>query len=102
MIPYFEYQHLLQRHPISRATSPGLYKYVVIDGVYRFACVDFLVYSHEDLVGETEVAQSAGLIRITTECWEMVDTRSSTLNIVAVEGDYESLSILLNRPEKKP
>jgi len=98
-IPYFTITQLLEKHPLG--TPGGVFKFVRICEEYRFIEITMLwTPKHSELVADGELPQSAGMISIWPDCWEMKDTYSSTLKIGATEIDYEMMTQKLGRQEK--
>lgn len=72
--------------------EPGPYKYVKVNGEYRFFSIDF---DHIEKVNKGETATSAGLIAVYKKQWKFLDRWSMTLKIGAAEDDEAELSKLL-------
>jgi len=77
----------------------GLFKFVRVNGEYRFTLAMFGGRTHKSLVGEGETAESAGTMDVREDCWKMADWRSMTLGI-GVDGqtDIDNLTELLGKP----
>ena len=77
--------------------EPDYYKYVVINGEFRFDRGMFA--SHASLVKTGEVAQSAGEIYVFANNWHFGDCNySSTLNVNSHAEDQPLLTKLLGIP----
>ena len=94
-------EDLLKRHPNGVVQEGGIYKFVKVNGNFRFVDVSgFFPPGHVDLVDEGETAESAGTVRITHKDWEMLDWQSSTLKVHATPDDADALWRLLARPQR--
>ncbi len=76
--------------------GPGSYKYVCVNGEYRFA--ESTWKYHKDLVRPGEVAQSAGSIFVFEHGWRINDGWSSSLKIGQSSTDQAELQKIINKP----
>jgi hypothetical protein len=84
----------------TKPPQDGLWKFVYVNGEYRFVEVDYFSPSHEDMVHEGEQAESAGMIGIRKDRWEVRDSWSMTLKIGVSKDDYDRLTALLGKPNQ--
>jgi len=75
----------------------GVFKFVRIDGMYRFVPPEGC---HADAVKEGEKAESAGLIGIRDDFWKFLDTWSISLRVGTSIWDVDGLTRLLERPHQ--
>jgi hypothetical protein len=94
-------EELLATHPSGDSTAEGwTYKFVRIGDEYRFVKIDWHCASHRHMVGETEVADSAGSIRVYGDSWSVADLFSMSLNVGMSSCDDDRITALLGRPRR--
>jgi len=78
----------------------GVWKFVKVNGEYRW--IENLVFDegHASLVDKGETAESAGLIFIFKDFWRMEDSYSSTLKVGCKGDEREEISALLGLPHR--
>lgn len=77
-------------------TKPGIYKFVRVNGAYRFCSV---MNQHSDLVATGEEAESAGIVMIFDTSWRFGDFNySSTLRVGTDENDEPALTKIIGKP----
>lgn len=93
---------LLDRHPPGERREGRVYKFVKVDGSFRFVEIEGFLFcpAHADLVEEDETAECAGNIRVVGHEWHMLQWYSQTLKIHATPEDADDLTALLGRPLK--
>lgn len=82
----------------SRLKTPvnGYYKWVCVNGRYRFAHGE--IFSHSDLVAVDETALSAGSVFVFENGWRINESYSSTLKVGMKDDDAENLQKIINKP----
>ena len=88
---------LNEAHPAGEQSSGSWYKFVRVDGEYRFAEIEYHCPDHKHLVGNDEKADVAGTISIRSDCWQLQDGFSSTLKLGCGFDDIQDLTQLLQR-----
>ena len=88
------------KHPVREKLESGIYKFVRVDGEYRFVEVAFHCPNHSDMVGKNEIADSAGTVSISANYWKLVDGYSSTLKLCC-NDEITELTEMLGREERQ-
>ncbi len=84
--------------PIGKEGS--MWKFVRVNGEYRWVEVDILSPGHASLVQEGETAEAAGTLYLYPDFWRMTDPYSSTLKIGAKPSHYYEITELLGKPHR--
>jgi hypothetical protein len=87
-------------HPPGENAPGEFYKFVRVDGEYRFAQIGFHCPDHRHLVGNSETADAAGMISVYPNRWQLKDRYSKTLELGCGFDDIQDLTELLQREGK--
>lgn len=87
------------RVDFSEVKKGGVFKFVRVRNQYRFLDVENI---HSEVVDEkNEKAETAGMIFVSDDCWEFMDTSSTSLQVEIDLRDEDNLTVLLERPYRK-
>ena len=76
----------------------GLWKFVKVNGEYRWIEAGLGGGGHQDLVDDDETAESAGTVFIFRDYWRMYGSYSTYLSVGCKGGEYKEITEMLDRP----